>query len=107
MSKLWALWSREPAALIGALRAVLVAAVGFGLDLTAEQITLTVLALEAVLMPLTRSAVYAPATVTKLRAANARKVLKAAQGVVVTDAPVIVAEALNPAVDLLDPEVKP
>jgi hypothetical protein len=103
MSKIWKLWKSEPALLIGALRAILVAAVGFGLNLSTEQITLVILALEAVLSTLTRSAVYAPDTVAALKSANAKKVLKAAKKVVVTDAPLVVAQTLNPVVDTLDP----
>lgn len=62
---------REPAAIVGAIaalvQAALVVAVAFGLHLTADQIT-ALAALAAVVVPLvqaivTRSKVYAPATV--------------------------------------------
>lgn len=66
--------STEPALAVGAITAVvgaaLTLAVSFGLDLTPEQ-TASVLAVTTVLAPLvsawlTRSRVYAPATVAKL-----------------------------------------
>jgi hypothetical protein len=72
------LWRAEPAALIGAVRAVLVAAVGFGLDLSAEQITSLVLALEAIATVLTRKAVVSPVTLveaTKKAATTAASVV--------------------------------
>lgn len=106
MHKLASLWTREPAVLIGALRAVLICAVGFGLSLSADQIVLVVLAFESILTVLTRASVYAPATVARLTAAGAAKVIEAAGEVVVTDAPLVVAESLNPET-LSGPEVKP
>lgn len=66
MSRIMKIWAAEPAVLISAVRAVLVAAVGFGLHLRPEQITSIVIALEAVFALLTRQSVYAPATVENI-----------------------------------------
>jgi hypothetical protein len=59
-------WLAEPALIISAIRAILVAGVGFGLSLSADQITSLVIAMEAVFALFTRQSVYAPATVEKL-----------------------------------------
>jgi hypothetical protein len=57
------LFKREPALLIGALNALLAVGVGFGLDVTPEQVGLINAAVAAVLAVVIRSNVYAPATV--------------------------------------------
>jgi hypothetical protein len=74
-------WRTEPAAVIGAVRAVLVAAVGFGLDLSGEQITGLILALEAVAVLITRRSVVAPSTLVDA----ARKSAELAATVVAED----------------------
>lgn len=51
------LWGREPAAVLAAVQAVLALAVGFGLDLSGEQVSLIVAASAAVLGLVTRSRV--------------------------------------------------
>ena len=57
MDKVTNLWGREPAALLAALQAILALAVGFGLDISTEQMGLIVAALAAVLGFVTRSQV--------------------------------------------------
>ena len=57
------LWGREPALIAGAVRAIILAAVAFGLRWTPEQIGALMLALEAVLTVLVRqssTAIAAP-----------------------------------------------
>lgn len=51
------LWSREPAAILGALQAVIALAISFGLELSAEQVGAVVAATAAVLALITRSQV--------------------------------------------------
>lgn len=51
------LWGREPAAVLAAVQAVLALAVGFGLGLSGEQVSLIVAASAAVLGLVTRSQV--------------------------------------------------
>lgn len=51
------LWNREPAAIIGMVQALLAVAIGFGLDLSSEQLGLILAALAAVLGFITRSQV--------------------------------------------------
>ena len=51
------LWSREPAAIIGAVQAVIALAITFGLELSAEQVGGILAALAAVLGLITRSQV--------------------------------------------------
>lgn len=51
------LWGREPATILAAVQACIALAVGFGLDLTAEQTALILAALAAVLGLVTRSQV--------------------------------------------------
>ncbi len=67
MNRILSVFNTEPALLIGAVRAILVAIVGFGIDLSATQVTAVILALEAVLSLFTRASVYAPDTVKKIR----------------------------------------
>lgn len=67
MDKLWKLWTKEPALIVSATRAVLVCAVGFGLDLTAEQVAGVVVAMESLFALVTRASVYSPATVTAIK----------------------------------------
>lgn len=64
------LGSREPAVVAGAIRAVLLAAVSFGLDWTPEQIGSLMLAVEAVLTVLTRQTVTSPATLARVTPAR-------------------------------------
>lgn len=66
VEKFLKLWAAEPAVIISAVRAVLVACVGFGLSLSTEQITSLVLAVEAIGALVTRQSVFAPATVQRL-----------------------------------------
>lgn len=51
------MWNREPALIIGALQALLAVGIGFGLDLSEEQLALILAATAAVLALLTRSQV--------------------------------------------------
>lgn len=60
------MWGREPVAIAAAIRAVILAAVLFGLDMTQEQIAGTMLAVEAILALITRQAVTSPATIAQL-----------------------------------------
>lgn len=55
------LWGREPALIIGVVNALLAVAVGFGLDVTPEQVGLVNAAVAAVLAFLVRTQVT-PAT---------------------------------------------
>lgn len=66
MDKFLKLWATEPAVIIGAVRAILVASVGFGLNLSTEQITSLVLAVEAIGALVTRQSVFAPATAQRM-----------------------------------------
>lgn len=69
MDNLLKLWAREPALIVSAVRALLVCGVGFGLDLSAEQVTSIVLAMEAVFAMFTRASVYSPASVERIKEA--------------------------------------
>ena len=51
------IFGREPALILGALGAVIALAVGFGLELTAEQTSLIIAAATAILAVVTRSQV--------------------------------------------------
>lgn len=51
------IWNREPALILGAVQALIAVAVGFGLDLTPEQVSLVLAATAAVLALVTRSQV--------------------------------------------------
>ncbi len=51
------IWNREPAAIIGAVQAVIALAIAFGLDLSVEQVGAILAALAAVLALVTRSQV--------------------------------------------------
>lgn len=51
------MWGREPVAVMAAIRAVLVAAMSFGLDLSDEQFVTVMVAVEAVLAMVTRGKV--------------------------------------------------
>lgn len=57
------IFNREPALILGAVQAVIVLVVSFGLDLTAEQSGAILAATAAVLAVIARQSVYAPATV--------------------------------------------
>ncbi len=57
------IFKREPAVILSALRALIYLAIGFGLDITEEQVVLVIVACEAVFAVITRASVYAPATV--------------------------------------------
>lgn len=67
MSQVLKIWAAEPAILISAVRAVLVCAIGFGLNLTAEQVTGIVVVMESFFALVTRASVYSPGTVAKLK----------------------------------------
>ena len=56
------LFKREPALIIGAVQAVIVVAVAFGLNLTPEQTGGILTALAAILAVVTRASVVSPAT---------------------------------------------
>lgn len=64
------IFDREPAAILAALQSILALAVGFGLKLTAAQVTLILAASAAVLGLVTRQVVTSPATAAKLKATN-------------------------------------
>jgi hypothetical protein len=51
------MWNREPALILAAVQAVLAVAIGFGLDVTPEQLSLILAATAAVLGLITRSRV--------------------------------------------------
>jgi diacylglycerol kinase len=51
MTGIWTLWGREPAMVVAAVQAVIVLAVSFGLQLTADQIG-AILAVTAILLGL-------------------------------------------------------
>jgi hypothetical protein len=51
------LWGREPALIMGMVTALISLAVGFGLDITGEQVSLIVAAVAAVLSVVTRTRV--------------------------------------------------
>lgn len=56
------LWNREPAAILGALQAVLALAITFGIGLTVEQVGAILAASAALLAVLLRQTVTAPAS---------------------------------------------
>ena len=60
------LLSREPVAVVNAVRLVALAAMTFGLHLTDAQFTTSMIALEAVLTLFTRSRVTSPATLQEM-----------------------------------------
>lgn len=51
------LWNREPALILGAVQALIAVAVGFGLNLSPEQVSLVLAATAAVLALVTRTQV--------------------------------------------------
>lgn len=63
------LWGREPALIVGLVNALLALAVGFGLQVTPEQVGLINAAVAAVLAVITRTQV-APAGTGRHRADN-------------------------------------
>jgi len=86
MDRLIKAWLAEPALLISAVRAILVCLIGFGLDLSGEQITSIVVAMEAIFALFTRQSVYSPATVAKIRGAGEkRRRRRAVEDVELTD----------------------
>ena len=60
------IWGREPVLITSAVRAALLAAVGFGLRLEPEAVAGLMVAVEAILAVVVRASVYAPATVAKV-----------------------------------------
>lgn len=60
------MFNREPAAILGALGAIIALAVGFGLEITDEQVALVMAAVAAVIGLITRQSVYSPATVERV-----------------------------------------
>jgi hypothetical protein len=60
------MFKREPALILGALGALIAVAVGFGLDVTDEQVGLIMAAVSAVLALVVRQSVYSPETVEKI-----------------------------------------
>lgn len=56
------IWSREPVAIVNAVRLVALAGMTFGLHLTNTQLAASMLALESVLTLFTRSQVTSPST---------------------------------------------
>lgn len=70
------MFGKEPVAIAGALRAIILCAVAFGLKWTPEQIGATMLAVEAVLTLITRKTVtpvatLPPGTIQKIAEAKA------------------------------------
>jgi hypothetical protein len=59
------LWGREPALILACVQAVLACAVGFGLDLTSEQMALVLAATAAVLGLVVRQQVTPTATLAE------------------------------------------
>ncbi len=57
------IFGREPALILGALAAVIALAVGFGLDVSSEQVGLIMAGVTAILAVVTRQSVFAPKTV--------------------------------------------
>lgn len=60
------LWSKEPVAIVNAVRLIALAAMTFGLQLTATQLLASMTALEAVLTLFTRSQVISPNSLQNL-----------------------------------------
>ena len=60
------LWGREPALILAVVQAAIALAVGFGLDLTAEQVSLATALVAAVMGVLIRRQVWSPATMATL-----------------------------------------
>jgi hypothetical protein len=60
------LWGREPALILALVQSGIALAVGFGLDLTGEQVALILAFTAALLGVVTRHEVYSPATVDHL-----------------------------------------
>jgi hypothetical protein len=71
------MFGKEPVVIAGAVRAIILAAVAFGLELTPEQIAATMLAVEAVLTLLTRQSVTATATLQAAGLSKAEVVQRA------------------------------
>ena len=71
-------WNREPVAIAGAIRAVILCAVAFGLKWSPEQIAAVMLAVEAVLTLVTRQSVVTPNTLEKAGTSKAQIVADAA-----------------------------
>ena len=59
------MFNREPALILAALQAVLAVAIGFGLNITTEQLGLILAASAAVLGVVTRQTVTSPATLSE------------------------------------------
>ena len=57
MSETGTIFNREPALILGAVQALLALAIGFGLDLSPEQVALILAATAAVIALITRSRV--------------------------------------------------
>jgi hypothetical protein len=70
-------FGREPVLIASAIRAVVLAAVTFGLELSSEQIAALMFAVEAVLALLTRQSVTSPATLEAAGLSKAQVVAKA------------------------------
>lgn len=60
------LWGREPALILAAVQALLALLVGFGLDLSAEQVSLITAAVAAVVGLLIRRQVWSPESVREV-----------------------------------------
>lgn len=65
-----AIWSREPVAVVNAVRLVMLAAMTFGLHLTNIQLGASMLALESVLTIFTRAQVASPSTLEAMTPAT-------------------------------------
>ena len=61
------IFRREPAVLLSLVSSVIALAIGFGLDITSEQVGLIMAAVTAVIGVVTRSQVYSPASVEEIR----------------------------------------
>jgi len=60
------LWGREPALILAVVQAAIALAVGFGLNLTAEQVSLITALVAAVIGVLIRRQVWSPASVQEI-----------------------------------------
>lgn len=74
------MFGREPVLIAGAIRAVLLVAVSFGVDITPEQLATLMIAVEAVLTVVTRQTVTSPATLREAGTSKAEITLQAEVG---------------------------
>lgn len=60
------LWGREPALILAVIQAAIALAVGFGLNLTAEQVSLITALVAAIIGVVIRRQVWSPASVQEI-----------------------------------------